>query len=585
METLIRGLERGERPGPLVRHAGPQLRHELALRWFQSRNEHLGRVVRELKLTAREPDSARVVTQLKSGVGRLVPPDAPLLLRALSDPDDEVRQAAAHFLGSGLSAEWADALGVAALSEWSAETRLKVLQAGFAPADKDLGQVFGWVAGTGTTPDPDEVARITPRLTEEQRSVLASRLRKSGRGHLLVRTSLERVLEGRDGDALWAELTLGGSTDPLQDDEVRKLLVPHPTPLEPMARFDTPELYAGEDFLVVPSEAILALDDLRLIMEFVQGYPHAHVVVAGRRRVVVQPRWFSLPDIPHLTKEHLEPSRSFDLNDGSMVLLPFEEPLVGVGADDRLYVLQDPMVQCWDLTRGELVWQSQARWARTLLIGEGVLVVLGPEHLEAWDPVTGDVVASLDQVGKAAIQGDVLALETPPGLRLYGLPELGELAVMKIPGCAGWSWRSDGSLLAATSTTVQHWGGPDPYQARWRQQRSGKVLEFHPQRAALVASDGRKVEFFHPGSEFPDQVVEAEGRPRFTPDGTRLLVGSQVFAVRLELPMSRACPADLTRAAASPNRSARLVEALLRFRLRHEVLLGETEHSPEDIEL
>ncbi len=601
LDALFKRLERGERPGAVVRHAGPAFRHEVALRWFTHRNEHLGRLVRDLGFTAEGPDVARVASQLKSGRCQLASGDAALLLRALSDSDEEVRRAAEGFLFSGLGGDWPDALGTAALSEWSAAARLKVEQAGFAPADPELREVFGWVAGAGEPPDREAVARIIPRLTDEQRSVLAARLRKSGRGHMWsqpsVRSSLERLLEGRDGDALWAELTLGGSTDPLQDEELRQLLVPHPTPLELLASFEAPELVAGEDFLVVPGQAIVALDDLRLVLEFLEGgplwsapdapglpYAPPRVLVVGRR-VVLQPRWVSLADIPHLTQEHLEPCRVIDLNDGSVLTLALEEPLVGAGFSDRLFVLQDPMVQCWDLASGELVWSRRARWARTLLAGEGLIVLLGKEHLEVWEADSGELLSSLDLTGRAALQGDVLVVETSPGLRLYGLPQLHERACLALPGCIAWSWRADGSLLTATSTAIQHWSPLGQVEATWRQQRSARLLAFHPSSRALAASDGQRLEFFHPGSEFPDQVLEAPGRPQFTSDGSRLLVGSQVFDVRLELALARACPADLVRAAASPNRSAKLVEALLRFRLRHEVLLGEPEHPLDAIEL
>ncbi len=601
LDALFTRLERGERPGAVVRHASPAFRDELARRWFTHRNEHLGRLVRDLGFTARGPDAARVASQLKSGRCQLVPGDAALLLRALSDPDQEVSRSAEGFLFSGLGAEWADALGLAALSEWSAEARRKVEQAGFAPADPELREVFGWVAGAGEPPDADAVARITPRLSEEQRSVLASRLRKTGHGHLWsrpdVRTSLERLLEGRDGDALWAELTLGGSTDPLQDEELRQLLVPHPSPLELLGCFETPELVAGEDFLVVPGQAIVALDDLRLVLEFVKesplwsgpdppGLPYAPPrVLVVNRRVVLQPRWVSLPDIPHLTQEHLEPCRVIDLDTGSTLTLALEDPLVGVGFSDRLFVHQGPMLECWDLTAGELLWSRLVRWARSLLAGEGLVVLLGKEHLEVWKAESGELVSSLDLVGRAALQGDVLVVETTPGLRLFGLPELSERACLTQPGCIAWSFWPDGSLVTATSAAIQHWNPLGQVEASWRQQRSGKLLAFHPTSRALVASDGRRLEFFHPGSELPDQVLEAPGRPQFTSDGSRLLVGSQVLAVRLELALSRACPADLVSAAASPNRSAKLVEALLRFRLRHEVLLGEAEVYPDAIEL
>lgn len=515
----------------------------------------------------------------------------------MSDADQEVRRAAEDYLGSGLEGAWSDALGVAALSEWSAEARWKVEQAGFAPEDPELREVFGWVAGQGKPPDEQAVARLTPRLNPEQRNVLASRLRKTGLGHLVARTdvrvSLEQLMRGHDGDALWAELTLGGSLDPLSDEEIRQLRVPHPWPLERLRVFEAGELVAGDDFLVVPGQAILRLDDLRLIVEFVEGSPLSvePPYVAPRalpvppRRVVLQPRWVSLPDVPHLTREYREACRVIDLNDGSILELPMEEPLAGIGAGNRLFVMQDPVVQCWDLTTGELGWSVQARWARELLLEGGLLVVLGREHLEVWEAGTGTFLSSLNRSGKAALLGDTLAVESPPGLRLFGLPDLTELARLVLPGCIGWSWREDGSLLSATSSALQHWSGPGQLEASWHQQRGGKILAFHPTTAALVASDGQRLEYFHPGSEFPDQVVEAPGRPRFSPDGSRLLVGSQLFAVRPELELSRGCPADLVRAAASPNRSARLVEALLRFRLRHEVLLGGWDFPPEAIEL
>lgn len=76
-DEIMQRLEAGERPGPLVRHAGPELRHEIALRWFFHRNEQLGRVVRELGMTAREPDPARVITELKSGRCQLAPGTRP----------------------------------------------------------------------------------------------------------------------------------------------------------------------------------------------------------------------------------------------------------------------------------------------------------------------------------------------------------------------------------------------------------------------------------------------------------------------------------------------------------------------------
>lgn len=589
MDELVARLEAGERPGAVVRHAGPQLRHELALRWFNHRNEHLGRLVRELGLTAREPDEARVTSQLKAGRCQLAPGDAALLLRAFSDADEEVRQAAEAYLFSGLGGDWPDALGVAALSEWSSETRLKVEQAGFAPADPDLLQVFGWVAGPGTLPDEQALARITPRLTPEQRDVLASRLRKLGLGHLAVarpdvRVSLERLLQGRDGDALWAELTLGGSVDPLRDDELGQLVVPHPFPLERLAAFEAAELVAGDDFLIVPGQAILRLDNLQTIMELALEAPYAppRALAISPRRAVLQPHWISLPDIPHLTREFIEPCRVIDLRDGSVLAVPLEGPLAGTGLGDRFFALQNPMVQCWELASGELRWSQEASWARELLTDGRWLVVLGKRHIQVWEAETAELVATLDLGGLAAMAGDVLAVEGPPGLRLFGLPELNELARLALPGCIGWSWRQDGCLLTATSGALQHWRGPDELQASWRQQRSGKLLAFHPLLSALVASDGQRLEYFHPGSEFPDQVVDAPGRPRFSPDGSRLLVGPQVFAVRPELELSRACPADMVRAAASPNRSARLVEALLRFRLRHEVLLDGLELFPPD---
>ncbi|GMU57971.1 MAG: hypothetical protein AMXMBFR33_71170 [Candidatus Xenobia bacterium] len=606
LDALFKRLERGERPGAVVRHAGPALRHEIALRWFTHRNEHLGSLVRDLSFTALAPDAARVASELKSGQCRLASGDAALVLRALSDPDAEVRRAAEGFLFSGLDADWADALGTAALSEWSAEARLQVARAGFGPADPELREVFGWVAGGGEPPDAEAVARVTPRLTETQRSVLAARLRQSGRGHMWsrpdVRTSLERLLEGRDGDALWAELTLGGSTDPLQDEELRQLLVPHPTPLELLGSFQA-DLVAGEDLLVVPGQAIVALDDLRSLLEFEKGsplwsaspgsgghpsglpYAPPRVLVAGPRRLLLQPRWISLADTPHLTQEHLEPCRVVDLDDGPSPTIPLEEPLVGAVFSNRLFVLQDPMVQCWSLTSGRTLWSHRARWARSLLVGEGLVVLLGKEHLEVWEADSGELLSSLDVAGRAALQGDVLVVETSPGLRLFGLPQLHERACLTLPGCIAWSWRADGSLLTATSTAIQHWSPLGQVEASWRQQRQGKLLAFHPTSRALAASDGRRLEFFHPGSEFPDQVLEAPGRPQFTSDGSRLLIGSQVFAVRLELALSRACPADLMRATASPNRSSKLVEALLRFRLRHEVMLGDPELSDDAIEL
>lgn len=591
LDALFKRLERGERPGAVVRHAGPALRHEIALRWFTRRNAHLASLVRDLGFTAQAPDAARVASELKSGLCRLKSGDAALVLRALSDPDAEVRRAAEGFLFSGLDPDWADALGTAALSEWSAEARQKVERAGHAPADPVLREVFGWVAGGGVPPDAEAVARVTPRLTETQRSVLAARLRTSGHGHMWsrpdVRTSLGRLLEGRDGDALWAELTLGGSTDPLQDEELRQLLVPHPTPLELLGSFQS-DLVAGEDFLVAPGQAIVALDDLRWILEFEKlatPYAPPRVLVVNPRRVVLQPRWVSLADIPHLTKEHLEPCRVIDLNDGSVLTLALEEPLAGAGLSDRLFVLQDPMVQCWSLTSGRALWSHRARWARSLLAGEGLVVLLGKEHLEVWEADSGELISSLDLAGRAALQGDVLVVETSPGLRLFGLPQLHERACLTLPGCIAWSWRADGSLLTATTTAIQHWSPLGQVEASWRQHREGKLLAFHPTSPALAASDGRRLEFFHPGSELPDQVLEAPGRPRFTPDGSRLLIGSQVFDVRLELALSRACPADLMRASLSPNRSARLVEALLRFRLRHEVVLGDPEPSEDAIEL
>jgi hypothetical protein len=254
---------------------------------------------------------------------------------------------------------------------------------------------------------------------------------------------------------------------------------------------------------------------------------------------------------------------------------------------DRAYASFDKAVVAWDLTTGERLWQQvlQREWITTIEPHEDLVLVRWKFGLFVLDARTGE------EAGRYTLDTDQWSFErrgewlcVGHGRKVQRLrfPSLEETSSISMSGLLAWSLRPDGSILTANHSQVTHWNALGEVERSWPQKRSGMKLLFHPRVPALVALGDRFLEWFHPGSEQPDQRVPVHPSRRsasFVHD--RLVLtheqGLELYRVQTELRLAEMRPGDLERLESSPALWARFVKAALRYRYRNEVGLGDFE--------
>lgn len=598
----LKKLEQGDPPPELLKYSRREFRHSIAERWCRTRNPNLGEVLKQFGWSASYGDAERVLSMLKAGLKPVRVSDAPYITNGLTDSDPDVRRSASEFLAPGTAPEWQEALCLASLGEASDESVQLLSQAGFRPGDKLLRKAFEWLADASDPKDGAELSGLLPHLPVPLQNRLLAHLRRTGRGHL-VAASFQRPVQ----DELHAGLELMRATG--TSPELFWSVLPH-VPDQALE-----EMFAQLDLnaLVCPSPE--PLQDPRWL-------PGCGEVLANDEwLVMVRPESFQIEgpcngthepqrDLPYrlpralLTGDLLVYQRSYRNYQGEVRWLPPRVLNLRTGTDDELesygedelimtcdrellYAVYGHALIAWQLQDGKILWQSQLSSLEThsLEAHDGILLERSRHELRTYQGVDRKgLYCGGSEPWTHQLRGGALAVGAGRKVCRLEFPSLDKGLSVSLPGLQTWALREDGSLLGASFKECVQWKEQGEVQHSWPQRRTGTRLQFHPRVPALVALGERELEWFHPGSELPDQRLALEpGKTglEFRRQGELLALkredGVQLWSVHTELRLTDMRPGDLQRLDSSSALWARFVKAALRYRYRNEVEVGDFE--------